>query len=431
MLVPSTSRLANRWLWRIIVGCVLLIPLLVSQTGKDSFRLPKELIFRAETLLLVSICAAVFIVKKSVPAGWRDAAVIIPGAAILWSGITTLVATNRTLSVNAFQWIAGWAVIFVVTTALAGNRSVPVIYAALVPAAINAVLVLLQESDMWNPFFPGKSLEHALHSGLIGNPNDVGTFLVAPVVACFALLFASKSNRLLHIGTMLLLLVAVVANHTLTALAAISVGLIATVFMVSKRLTAVAVIVVAILVVAIVTFFPPLRARYDRTVRFFSAGYYDSVLSGRALPFLAASHMFLDRPVTGVGPGCFKWEYFPYKVRIIRRYEKLALTGKTINYGEVHNDHLQILAESGLPGYALFVAALIVIGSASFVGRGNTAESEFSRLASFPLAIAFAVVALGQFPLELAAATAVNIYLFALCRAWRPSANDADVAAEA
>ena len=68
----------------------------------------------------------------------------------------------------------------------------------------------------------------------------------------------------------------------------------------------------------------------------------------------------------------------------------------------------------------LTVGALIAIGSASFKARSSeaTPEAEFSKVVSFPLAIAFAVIALGQFPLELAAATAVYVYLFALCGAW-------------
>lgn len=426
MMFLSKSPSANRWLWRIIVGGVVFIPVVFSWSGKDNFRLPKELVFRAEAILVFSICTALFFANKlRRPSHWSDASVIIPAGVVLWAFVCMLAATNRALSIASFLWVSGWALIFLVTSALAQDRRLPIVYFALVPAAVNAAFLLLQEADLWNPFFPGKSLEHAYHTGLIGNPNDAGTFLAAPTVACFALVFASSSHRLLHIALTLFLVIALVANHTLSALIALGAGFLATVFLVSRRKAVAAVIIACILAVGLVWFYPPLRFRYELATRFISARYYDGVLSGRIIPFVAAYHMFLDRPILGVGPGCFKWEFFPYKVRITDQYKKLALAGTTVNYGEVHNDHLQVLAETGLPGYALFVAALIAIGAASFKksSSGGGPEAEFSRLASFPLAIAFAVIALGQFPLELAASAAVNLYLFALCSAWRPHAR--------
>jgi O-antigen ligase len=425
-MLSSKSSLANRWLWRIVVAGVILIPLFFSAAGIDSFRLPKEIIFRLETILVVCICVILVVTKQvNAPKTWKDPGLLLPGLIVVWSLISMLASTNRLLSLSSVLWIFGWAAIFIVTTALAKSHRLEVVYVMLIPAGINALVVLLQEADLWNPFFPGKSLEHMYHSALIGNANDVGTFLVAPTVASFALVFVTRFNRLLHFSVTFLLVLAAVANHTLTALIAIVMGFLATVFVLSKRSAILAAILASILVVATVWLYPPLRFRYDLTRRFIADGYYDGLLSGRLIPNLAASHMLADHPLTGVGPGCFKWEFFPYKLKVTERYRNLVLTGKTVNYGEVHNDHLQILAETGFPGYAIFIAALVAIGAGSFLSRTTsheqTPEERFSRLASFPLALALALLALAQFPLELASALAVNIYLFALCRAWRPN----------
>jgi O-antigen ligase len=426
-MLSSKSSLANRWLWRIVLAGVILIPLSFSAAGNDSFRLPKEIIFRLETILVVCICVILVVTKQvNAPKTWKDPGLIVPAGVVLWSFVSMLVATNRLVSLPSFLWILGWAVIFVVTASLARSRKLPAIYAALAPSVVNAFLLLLQETDVWNPFFPGKSLEHVYHSALIGNANDVGTFLVAPTVASFALIFVSRTRRLLHVAVTALLIIAAVANHTLTALIALVVGLVATVFVISKKWSALALIVAAILAVGLVAFFTPLRARYDRALRFAAGGYYDTILSGRTLPYLTSFYMFLDRPVTGVGPGCFKWEFFPYATRIRPRFSKM-ISGSAANFGEVHNDHLQILAETGLPGYALFVVALVGISSTSFRRSRDSSspsersgEEEFSRVASFPIAIAFAVLAIGQFPLELTASLSVTMYLIGLSYAWRP-----------
>jgi O-antigen ligase len=398
-------------------------------SGNESFRLPKEILFRAEAIVL---CGVVFFLlgtrQMQRPRSWKDPGVLIPGAILIWAFISMLMATNRIVSLWSFLWIAGWTLIFVVTASLAREMSVSAVYAAIIPAVANGALVLLQESDIWNPFYRGRSLEHLYHSALIGNPNDVGTFLVAPTVAGFALIFADKSRRAVSVIVTLLLVASMVANHTLTALVAMAVGFVAVIFVISRKSAIAVAIFLALAGLALVRLYPPLWARYKLSLNFIELGNYDSVVSGRLMPTMASAEMFRDHPIAGVGPGCFKWEFFFYRLRIAKDHGNLV-TAAPSNFGEVHNDHLQILAETGLPGYALFVAALIVIGSASFPKRREEArlqtEREFSRLAAFPLASSFAVLAIGQFPLELAASTSALTYLFALCYGWRePTAGE-------
>ena len=417
----SESPLANRWLWRIVTAGVIIIPLYISTGGKDGFRLPKEILFRLETLLLAGICIVLLAARKIPrPASWKDPDLLLPALAVAWSLVSFIGSSNRVVSLPSFLWICGWALIFIVTTALANGRPLAVVYVSLLPALINGFLVLLQEADLWNPLFSGKTLEHAYHSALIGNANDVGVFLVGPAIASFALIFVTRSHRVLHVSAAFLLLVAAVANHTLTALIALVAGFLATVFLISKPRAIAAALIACVILIATVWLYPPLRFRYDLNKRFIATGYYDGFLSGRLLPNITAAQMFADHVLTGVGPGCFKWEFFWYKVRVVEQHKNMVLSGQKVNYGEAHNDHLQILAETGLPGYAIFVACLVGISSISFRRIETPApEQKFAKLASFPLALSFAVLAIAQFPLELASSMAVNIYLFALCRAWR------------
>ena len=424
MLTITRRSVADRWFLPIIAGFAILIPLVVSTTGKDSFRLPKEIMFRAEVIVLIGLCTIfAYLRQLHFSLNRSEVAPILALSVVSWGAVATLYSTNIRLSLGALSWLIGWTIIFIVTMAVSHRRTnIFLVYACLIPAVLNSIVVLFQETSTWNPFFSTQLTEHVFHSGMIGNPNDVGTFLVGPIIASFALVVAEPRHRLLHCATTSVLLVAAGANHTLTALIAISIGVICLIFVLARKWTLLAVASVAAVVLLTVRFYPPLYHRYQLTKTWASSGLYDSILSGRILPFFTSSRMFLDHPLTGVGPGCFKWQYFPYKMRIISEFGPSITRSNaaSINFGEVHNDHLQILAESGFPGYLLFIGALAYIASGSFTSFDSSRpESVFSRVASFPLAVGFAVVALGQFPLELAAPTAANVYLFALCASWR------------
>ena len=95
-----------------------------------------------------------------------------------------------------------------------------------------------------------------------------------------------------------------------------------------------------------------------------------------------------------------------------------------MNFAETHNDHLQVLAETGLPGYALLLAGVLLL---AFPGSrrhkrnakgGTRVEQTLARNLRLPLATAFVVLALGQFPLQLAAPRFEFLMLAGLCIAW-------------
>jgi hypothetical protein len=98
-------------------------------------------------------------------------------------------------------------------------------------------------------------------------------------------------------------------------------------------------------------------------------------------------------------------------------------------FAQVHNDHLQVLAETGLPGYLLFLGALVLLAAITFrlpsVPDISDPRVRFARLFAFPAALTFAVLTLAQFPLQLTAPTVADLYLAALCFSWTaPSASD-------
>src|SRR5262249_54032652 len=118
---------------------------------------------------------------------------------------------------------------------------------------------------------------------------------------------------------------------------------------------------------------------------------------------LAAWEMFKDHPLVGVGPGCYRFEYYDYKLRVEEQHPRLTLqTMRAQQFGEAHNDHLQTLAQTGIPGYGLLIAAAVLVAWPSFARVGSGVGGRFARVASLPLVMAFLVSALPEFPMELA-----------------------------
>ncbi|HEX7678066.1 MAG TPA: O-antigen ligase family protein, partial [Thermoanaerobaculia bacterium] len=149
---------------------------------------------------------------------------------------------------------------------------------------------------------------------------------------------------------------------------------------------------------------------------------YPVLFSERVVPFLSAIEMIRADPITGVGPGCFKFHFMLTRLALENRYPPAWTRGWPMNFGETHNDHLQVAAETGLPGYALFLAAiaLLAIPSRRRDGGGEppTAEQTVGRAIRTPLAATFFVLALAQFPLQIAAPRLMYLTLGALAIAW-------------
>ena len=142
--------------------------------------------------------------------------------------------------------------------------------------------------------------------------------------------------------------------------------------------------------------------------------------SGRFTAILAAAQMAGEHPLLGVGPGCYGFNYYPYKLTVEAAHPKQLDSGtRSLNFGEAHNDHLQVAAVAGVPGLALMLGCIILLA-----GRGRALQSaidvrsRFARTLAPMLAAAFFIVAMGQFPLELAAPLITFIYLASLCMRW-------------
>lgn len=426
--VPSASPIATA-LWIVVVAASVAIPLFIAPTDIDAFRVPKDLLYEAFAAVCLALVMILLLYRRRETLSLLRAhadAVSLAGAVIGWTAVTTLLSTNRDLSVLSLVWVASAVVMFIATLLVAGRgRGFGMLGGVFLAAAINAVLALLQRANIYNPLQFAFWIPIRIRTtGLVGNPNDLGTYLLFPAIgAAVCAIVARDRRRAWTFGAISAVLAAgMLATATLTAIAAYGCAMAALIAFRTRRV----VLAFALVVVCAFVLFAtvgPLRRRAMEVAANARAGRYIQIMSLRAPAFAAAVEMFKDHPVIGVGPGCFGWWYLPYKQQLNERYPSFYVAME--NFSETHNDHLQTLAVSGLPGYLILLASVGMLVRLSLRTRddGDAAElterRQFSAAIGLPFAVAFVIVAFAQFPLQLTSTASVIAHLAALSVAWR------------
>jgi O-antigen ligase len=407
-----------------IIAAFLAGPFIVSG-GLDSFRLPKELFFEACAILAAGALSIQFLFegaalrRRVVAVRWE---VALAACAVLWTTVATALSTNRAISAQSLLWVASAGVLFVATVIAARSWSVGgAASILLVPAVLNAATAVLQRLDIWSPV-------HALDQSLslryrttafIGNADDLGCYLVPSLVIALALGSAQRGRlRVGCFSATAIIGAGILASGSFGAMISVIAAASAMALLAGGRQKlrmAALGLVVALAALAIVK---PLRERLTSTAIAIRNADFMAATSNRVPAFMSAWAMFRSRPLIGLGPGTFHWWYMPYKMELNHKYP--ALTDADLeNFGEAHNDHLELLAVAGLPGYAIFLSAMARLGRLSL--RGETTgrlATDLVRVCALPLSLAIFILTLTQFPLELAAPLGAILQSAALCVAW-------------
>jgi O-antigen ligase len=427
----ADDRRWHRAILALLLGGAILVPVVISWAGYDHFRRPKQLTMYAVAICAVAVTAIGLLLRRihvdeaarrtlRIPAG-------LAAAGIAWALITTLVSTNVLLSLDAFVWAASLLCLFVIGAYALRGVSVEVVAAAvLLPAIANATVLMLQAAQIWNPWvFPEGTYLRAMKNALLGNADDVSVYLAAPALLAWALTLGAARFRPLFAVAALYLTAAVVATEGLTALGALTAALAVLVICWKPRFGLIMAVAAPIALAAALLLGPP-RERIEAYVESVREGRWGSLLSGRLVPFATAWEMFVDHPLTGAGPGTFKYHYMRYRMDLRDErpafYEMASVA--SVNFGEVHNDHLQVLAETGVPGFALMTAGFVVIALRSRRRRGGPPANEVARLLAAPLAVLVGIVMLAQFPMQIAAPAYTYTLLGAACLAWATEERD-------
>ena len=416
----------ERWRELAILALVLIgaaaLPLLFRRDPADMFRLPKLIALRGEAILILFVTLASLLLGASIPRiKWRETWVVLPLAVLAMFIVITVTSTNRELSASALASATATAIVFFATVSAARSRGWILAIVPLIAAAINAILVIVEETNLWMPFGEQRGIPHHVQcNALIGNPNELGGYLGIAALAAIAIVAARGGARPIAVASTLV--IALLFSQTLTAIIAFAAAIFSMMALSSWRNALRAATMIAAAAVLLIALVAPFRVRAMNTLHWIRTAQYNAIATERFTPFVAAWTMFADHPITGVGPGAFSWQYFDHKLAAERRYPALRETfNRGVNYGEVHNDHLQALAEGGVIGYAAFVGLLAALGYLSFTIPRDASDLRlrFARRMALPLAIFCVVFSLAQFPMETTVVRGLLVHFAALCIGWR------------
>ena len=424
--MPSNRAIAARaerfLVFAAVAGLVLLG--VVFAPGLDMFRAPKEAAMRAQAIISMFALAVAIVyggtsrIRELV----RERAVIaILGSAVLWSIITTLTSQQRVLSAEALVTTVCSAALFVAVWYAARDVPVAALLALVPVVVINTILAALQEFAIWNPFdFRSGPVQtaHLKASALLGNPNDVGGYLSICAVILFAAaaFFHGRWRWVAAIGA-LAALAGVIVSQSRTAVLTLAAAAVVFGFRRSRKAALIVVLLVIVLLFAATRIDMPALTRVSRIPSQLMSGDWEILFSERLPAFAVAYGMFRDHPFLGVGPGAYKYLYMSYRIHLRDVYPEKVMRGAGVNFAEAHNDHLQLLAETGLPGYALFVAACFVIALRAR-NESDAERARFSARLAIPFVIAVAVLALAFFPLQIASTRHLLVTMSALILGW-------------
>jgi O-antigen ligase len=418
----------QRFLALVLLTGAVLVPLLVSLQGLDVFRLPKQLAMYAVAILAGAGAAIGLLFSfDSFKQQWKRirTPLLLTVAVLVWSSGAAVFSANRALSIDALGFALAVAIIGVSATFSLRDTGWPLVAAAiLIPALVNVSILILQAYDIWNPWvFEPRTPERSFKNALIGDTNTVGAYLLAPMIfsAVLALSTSSRNARIFLLFSTCILGAGLILSETRTSLVG-AVFAFSTLAALRLRLRAAPIIIIIVIAAAAVSLaYEPLRVRMTRTIESVDLRDLDVTAAGRLPAFVAAWEMFKGHPIAGVGPGVFKFEYLPYRVAASGDYPSIPGLGRPggPNFGEVHNDHLQFLAEIGLPGYLMVLSLLGSVGAVSLRrGAVDDQRDQIARLLALPLCVGLFITMVAGFPLQRAASIYTFVLMGALCLAW-------------
>jgi O-antigen ligase len=213
-------------------------------------------------------------------------------------------------------------------------------------------------------------------SGTIGDPNELAALLVAGIAFAVALSVASRENPLARVAAMgagFLFLFGIFYTVSRGGLVALSVAIVAACLM-SGRYRVQATFVGLVTALFVLVYFASFAGVDQRDrVTTLEGG------SGRSDIWTVGWRMVEDKPVIGVGSGNFNVSSIHYLLvspGAIERDEFIVSTPKV-----AHNTYLQILAELGIVGLALFLSIIgfaiwCALRAARWFGRAGDTQME-------------------------------------------------------
>lgn len=226
-----------------------------------------------------------------------------------------------------------------------------------------------------NPIIPLDPSQN--YSSALGDPNELSLVLLFPLGFAAALLFyrVNRFMTLLAFVTLAASVLAIIYTESRGGL----LGLLAVGGVIGLKVTKSRALLISAGAIAAIGLFIAMGLS-DRATAVGEDGGLDNSSMGRVYSWMAATNMFLDNPITGVGMQSF------ISAHTTGGYE-IELTGFN---KAVHSTWFGVLAEGGLPGIILFIAMF-----AAAVRATRHSLKRFEELGGDPRLIACALGLLG------------------------------------
>jgi O-antigen ligase len=240
---------------------------------------------------------------------------------------------------------------------------------AIAGATLSGMVLLAQITGMKIVTLPGNVGSERLQlTGLAGNPSDLAMacILLLPLLL-LPIVDGRRSLRWWLLPSFFAL--TALTGQSLTAVVAL--GLLAVgalVFLRQKKAWTVAGVVLCLTIVVVAA--SPLKDRFESQLNRLRRGNWYGLLSAREDGWTAATAMFLQAPVTGVGSGQFSREFYPARLSWLEKRDAMGRRGELATHFEwTHNDAFQLAAELGLIGISWM--ALLCYSLARRKDRGS------------------------------------------------------------
>lgn len=281
-----------------------------------------------------------------------------------WVGLSQVWAENPAATITDFTRYALNAVLFlIVFSAIRKQRDVSGLMAAVLAGAVVAAAY-----GLLNPA-PSDPAEVDRLSGTIGNANELAAVLVVGAALGLGLASSARHSPTLRLAAMsgsLFCVVSILLTLSRTGLVAMGFALLASIA-IAGRWRARATIVTLLVAMIGVGYFTAVASPQARE-RVTEAGNG----TGRTDLWTIGTRMVKDKPLAGVGAGNFSTVSIHYLLQpgTLTRSDFIVDTPKV-----AHNTYLEIFAETGVVGFALFLTILLLC-----ISYGLAAVRNFSRL---------------------------------------------------
>jgi O-antigen ligase len=303
------------------------------------------------------------------------------GVLLVWMTLSIAWASDRSVAwEEARRWYLAGAGFLVVATVMASPRRLRLLALAFVLGALISILVGVTGHGGITTTADAVDLAtRARFSGGAGDPNFLATGLVAAIALAAGLLPSARDPfaRLGLAAAIAIIAAALAATESRGGLIGALVALVAAIVLARRQRVAAAVFGVFV-VAATSAFFLASPSALDRVTSFDAAG------EGRSDLWTVAWRMAGDHPIAGVGLNDFQAEAKNYT----REPGSLEFVRLIVDEPHVaHNLYLQQLAETGIVGLGLLLAAVGACLAAAlragreFDARGDPALAALARAA--------------------------------------------------